>query len=29
VMAQNMLAADAEEGITAFIDKRPPTWSED
>jgi enoyl-CoA hydratase/carnithine racemase len=27
VMAQNMLAADAEEGITAFIDKRPPNWS--
>lgn len=29
VMAQNMLAADAEERITAFIDKRPPTWAED
>ena len=28
VMAENMLAADAVEGITAFIDKRPPTWEE-
>jgi enoyl-CoA hydratase/carnithine racemase len=27
VMTRNMLEADAEEGITAFIDKRDPTWS--
>ena len=26
VMVENMLARDAEEGIGAFIDKRPPTW---
>ena len=26
VMVENMLAADAEEGISAFFDKRPPTW---
>ena len=28
VMAENMLTNDAVEGITAFIDKRPPTWEE-
>lgn len=26
VMVENMLARDAEEGIGAFIDKRPPQW---
>jgi len=26
VMTRNMLEADAEEGICAFIDKREPTW---
>ncbi len=26
VMVRNMLARDAEEGINAFIEKRPPTW---
>lgn len=26
VMTQNMLAAEAKEGIGAFIDKRPPNW---
>jgi enoyl-CoA hydratase/carnithine racemase len=26
VMVENMLARDAEEGISAFIDKRHPTW---
>ncbi len=26
VMVTNMLARDAEEGIDAFIQKRPPTW---
>jgi enoyl-CoA hydratase/carnithine racemase len=25
-MVENMLAADAEEGIGAFLDKRPPQW---
>jgi enoyl-CoA hydratase/carnithine racemase len=28
VMVQNMLARDAEEGIAAFIDKRPPRWED-
>jgi enoyl-CoA hydratase/carnithine racemase len=27
VMVQNMMARDAEEGIGAFIAKRPPTWT--
>jgi enoyl-CoA hydratase/carnithine racemase len=26
VMVENMLAADAEEGISAFLDKRQPKW---
>jgi len=25
-MVENMLAADAEEGISAFLEKREPTW---
>jgi enoyl-CoA hydratase/carnithine racemase len=28
VMVDNMLAWDAEEGIGAFIDKRPPNWED-
>lgn len=27
VMVDNLLAADAKEGMCAFIDKRPPEWS--
>jgi enoyl-CoA hydratase/carnithine racemase len=27
VMAMNSMAADAQEGICAFLDKRPPTWT--
>lgn len=26
VMAENMLARDAEEGVAAFLEKRPPVW---
>ena len=26
VMVENMLAADAEEGISAFLEKRRPEW---
>jgi 1,4-dihydroxy-2-naphthoyl-CoA synthase len=26
-MAQNAAATDAQEGIGAFLDKRPPTWT--
>lgn len=29
VMVENMMAADAEEGICAFIEKRPPNWQTD
>ena len=28
VMAENMMARDAEEGIGAFIEKRPPKWQD-
>ncbi|WP_322517188.1 enoyl-CoA hydratase [Rhodopseudomonas palustris] len=28
VMAENMMAADAEEGIGAFLDKRKPEWKD-
>ena len=28
VMVENMLAADAQEGMTAFIEKREPVWSD-
>jgi enoyl-CoA hydratase/carnithine racemase len=28
VMVENMLAADAKEGISAFIEKRPPEWED-
>jgi enoyl-CoA hydratase/carnithine racemase len=27
VMAQNALAADAQEGMGAFLEKRPPSWT--
>jgi hypothetical protein len=27
VMSMNMLAADAQEGICAFLEKREATWS--
>ncbi|MCW1955401.1 MAG: enoyl-CoA hydratase [Roseobacter sp.] len=27
-MAENMLYRDTEEGISAFLDKRPPTWEQ-
>jgi len=27
-MVENMLARDAEEGIGAFIEKRPPKWQD-
>jgi enoyl-CoA hydratase/carnithine racemase len=26
VMAENLRAQDAREGIAAFLDKRPPVW---
>lgn len=29
VMAENLLRRDAEEGIAAFIGKRPPQWTDD
>ena len=28
VMTENMMARDADEGICAFIEKRPPTWQD-
>jgi enoyl-CoA hydratase/carnithine racemase len=28
VMVENMLARDAEEGISAFVDKRAPRWED-
>jgi enoyl-CoA hydratase/carnithine racemase len=28
IMAQNMLFRDTEEGIAAFLDKRPPNWTQ-
>src|SRR5215472_411725 len=28
VMVENLLARDAEEGISAFLDKRPPNWED-
>jgi enoyl-CoA hydratase/carnithine racemase len=28
VMVQNMLFRDTEEGIAAFLDKRPPNWEQ-
>jgi enoyl-CoA hydratase/carnithine racemase len=28
VMVENMMARDAEEGISAFVEKRPPKWDE-
>jgi len=27
IMVENLLAADAQEGISAFLEKRPPEWS--
>jgi len=27
VMSMNMLAADAQEGICAFLEKREPNWT--
>ena len=27
MMSMNMLAADAQEGICAFLEKREPTWT--
>ena len=27
VMTENALAADAQEGMTAFLQKRAPTWT--
>jgi enoyl-CoA hydratase/carnithine racemase len=29
VMTENMLARDAEEGIDAFLEKRPPVWRDE
>ena len=28
VMVDNMMARDAEEGISAFVEKRTPTWED-
>ncbi|MNS98208.1 enoyl-CoA hydratase [compost metagenome] len=27
VMARNMMEEDADEGVTAFLEKRPPGWA--
>ncbi|MEL6283952.1 MAG: enoyl-CoA hydratase, partial [Pseudomonadota bacterium] len=29
VMAENMVAKDTVEGVTAFVEKREPDWSDD
>jgi enoyl-CoA hydratase/carnithine racemase len=29
IMTENLLTRDAEEGISAFIGKRPPQWSDE
>ena len=29
VMTRNMMTRDAEEGIAAFIAKRPPEWTDE
>jgi len=29
VMVENMLYRDTKEGIAAFLDKRPPDWTQD
>ena len=29
IMVKNMLARDAEEGISAFIEKRAPDWRDE
>ena len=28
VMVENMMVRDAEEGISAFVEKRTPTWED-
>jgi 1,4-dihydroxy-2-naphthoyl-CoA synthase len=28
VMVKNMMARDAKEGISAFVEKRQPTWED-
>ena len=28
VMVENLLARDADEGISAFVQKRPPSWED-
>jgi len=27
VMARNMMEEDADEGVSAFLEKRPPGWA--
>jgi len=29
VMVENMMVADTAEGISAFLEKRPPDWQQD